>query len=209
MYNILPAHPSFLSSFPSTLMLEVVGGTVCETLYLCKEKVSEPVCTSGAGLAPPSLSLCKTSFSSFVCRMLWAFLLLCSIAEWADDRNMGKERQLCVCVVFCSPAEGALPSWFLGTCWRELVTFFFSFTKSCQPNGAGMALFLRHLLKELRSAGLWSVSWIKWSVFLVCAIACFKTRMVIVAGLTWRQIEMEGWDESVGCGASGGHSVPC
>lgn len=90
---------------------------MCETLYLCKEKVPEPVCTSGAGPAPPPLSLSKTSFSSLVCRMLWAFLLLCSIAEWADDRNTAKERQFSVCVLFSAPLHKVpfLPS-LLDTC---------------------------------------------------------------------------------------------
>lgn len=63
-------------------------------------------------------------------------------------------------------------------------------------------------LKELRSAGIWSVSQIKWSIFLACAIAYFKTGMIIVAGLTWWHIEMEDLAESVDFNASVEHTVP-
>lgn len=48
----------------------------------------------------------------------------------------------------------------------------------------------------------------KWSIFLACAIAYFKTRMIIVAGLTLRHIEMEDLAESMDFNASVGHTVP-
>lgn len=105
MYRLLSAQPSFLP--PSTLKPPWDGGRNCmwNTLYLSKRRCLSLFVLQGQVLYLLLLSPQKTSFSSFVCRMLWASAWWCH--KPYKNRKMPeiyerRVRGVCVCVLLFS-----------------------------------------------------------------------------------------------------------
>lgn len=102
--------PSFLSSFPSTLMLEVVGGIACATLYLDRRKCLNLFALQGQVLhlllypcaRPAFLLLCAGCFGLSFCSAVLQNGKMPEIWE--------RQSRVCVCVLFsASPQKVCVP----------------------------------------------------------------------------------------------------
>lgn len=153
--------PSFLSSFPSTLMLEVVGGIARATFYLDRRKCLNLFALQGQVLhlllypcaRPAFLLLCAGCFG----------LSFCSAAlRMGRCQKYGRGSRVCVCVCcfLLPPRRCVCPSfpisrYLLKRTGNLFLVFHQVQTAKCCWNGLVFEAFkVSVLLKKLRSAGL-------------------------------------------------------